>query len=218
MISIDSVYQLSYAISAKQQQGFPSSADFNKFANLANTDLFNFYNDEREKLLLKVNSGEQIFMPTTLNDFLAASTLTSTTGIFPMPTDYQYYLSLNSPSSQADCLKVDQSKLSNFLNSTVDNPTVAYPIFTENSDTFNVYPDIINSIIITYIKTPPAVLWAYTLNSSQRPVYDPINSINFIWTDTEIYRLTARILFYMGTSIREDELIKVAQEMTQGAS
>lgn len=218
MVLIDSVYELSYAIAAKQSQGFPSPADFNRFCNLANMDLFNFYNDEREKLLLKVNSGEQIFMPTTLNDFIAASTVTSNTGVFPMPTDYQYYLSLNSPSSQADCLKVDQSKLANYLNSTVDNPTIQFPIFTENSDTFNVYPNSINSIIITYIKTPPAVLWAYTVTADNQPIYDPNNSINFIWTDTEIYRLTARVLFYMGVSIRDTELMQEAAQMTNTAS
>jgi len=218
VISVDAVYQLSYAIAAKQSQAFPSPADFNRYANLANTDLFNFYNDEREKLLLKVNSGEQIVMPTTLNDFITTGTLSSSTGVFNMPGDYQYYLSLTSPSAQADCLKVDQSKLTNYLNSTVDNPTIDYPIFTENSDTFNIYPDSINSVIITYLKIPPAVLWAYTLNSSNRPVYDPNNSINFIWTDTEIYRITARILYYMGVSIRDTELEQMASQMTNTAS
>lgn len=212
------MYELAYAIAAKQQQGFPSPADFNRFSNLANTDLFNFYNDERDKLLLKVNSGEQIAMPTTLNDFLVTTTLSSSTGIFNMPGDYQYYLSLTSPSSQADCLKVDQSKLTNYLNSTVDNPTIDYPIFTENSDTFSVYPDVINSIIITYLQTPPAVLWAYTVTADNQPVYDPLNSVNFIWTDTEIYRLTARVLYYMSVSIRDGELEQQAAQMTLSAS
>lgn len=211
------VYRLSYAVAAKQQTAFPSPADFNLYAQLANVDLYNYYNDEREKLLLKVKSGEQIYIPNTLNDFVVTASVPVIGGNAGFPANYEYWLSLTSPSAQADILKVDYSKLGNYLNSTIDNPTYDFPIFVEYSDYFGIHPPDIPYIGLTYLQAPNTVIWAYDVVNG-RPVYNSLNSVNFLWSDTELYRITSRVLFYMGLSIRDDILERTAQEMIQTAS
>jgi len=215
-VSIDAVHTLVYSIAAKQIAAFPSPAEFNEYANLANIDLFNYYNDEREKLLVKVKQGEKIFVPPVLSTFVQYNVVLGQSGnVLTQPDDYLYDLQLTSASTTL-YTKVDYDKVANYLNSTIDAPTTDNPIYVELPDTFEIYPTLTNNHL-TYLGQPPAVLWNYSLVNG-RPVYNPTGTLDFGWQGTEIYRLSARILKYMSISIKDDELMQAAQQMEQGAS
>lgn len=218
MVSIDSVHQLTYFIAAKQLTAFPSPNEFNSYANLAAMDLYNYYNDERIKLLLKVKAGEELYVPPVLVDFVVSASLPPVMplGTFTLPDDYEYWLAVTTPSCQADAHKVDYDKLTTYLNSTVDNPTTEFPIFVEYPDTIQVYPNPAG-VNLTYLRVPRTVFWNYTVVDLV-PVYNPVGSVDFDFDETELLRLVSRILGYMGTSIRDTELAQYAQQMTQGAS
>lgn len=214
-ININSVKELCYDLAAKQQQAFPSPAEFNAYCNLAQNDLFNYYNDEREKMLLKVKAGQTLFMPSTLTAFIENKVaLSAPSGTVTAPSGYIYDQSLTTP-EDINIKKVDNERLPAYLNSTIDNPTADNPIYVELSNTFQVYPTI-SPVLLTYLRMPNPVLWAYTL--SPRPTYDPTNSIDFEWLPTEATRLISRILMYMGVSIRDNELVQIAEQMKITAS
>jgi len=217
VVGIDQVHQLSYYIAAKQSAAFPSPVEFNSYANLANIDLYNYYNDERDKMLFRVRNGETTYAPPILANFIVPGyNMIFNNGSASLPNDYIFDIALNSSPSGGVIKRVDLDKYADYTKSTIDAPTNNNPIYVELSDSLQVTPRLGNAYL-TYYREPKQVLWAYTLVNN-RPVYDPANSVQFEWDSTEIMRLTSRVLFYMGVSIRDGELEQAAQQMTQTAS
>lgn len=220
-VNVNDAYTLSYYIAAKQSAAFPSPNEWNSYAALAQIDLYNYYNDEREKMLVAVKSGESLYIPPVLANFVVYNHTPSYSGnVITQPNDYQYDLELiTSPSVgvQNYIKKVDYNKWTNYLNSTIDAPTINNPIFLELPDTFITAPPNLPNVSMTYLQQPIAPFWAYTLVNN-RPVYNAGASTDFTFDETEIYRLVSRILKYMGISIRDGELAQAAMEMIQGAS
>lgn len=219
-IPINQVYQLCYAIAAKQQSAFPSPDNFNLYANLSNIDLFNYYNDERDKMLLRVKSGESLFVPPIIADFVVNEVnLTLTGNSASLPPDYVYDLAFKTPVNGINkrIVKIDYDKLESCLNSSIDQPTATDPIYVELSDSFLLYPTITPPCYLTYYRYPLVVLWNYTIVNG-RPVYTSEGSIDYEWNGTELMRLTSRILKYMSVSIRDNELEQYVDQMVNTAS
>ena len=214
VVSIDQVHSLCYYIASKQLQAFPSPAEFNQYANLANIDLFNYYNDKRLEELIKVKQGESLYVPPVLATFVQYNVALSQSGnVLTQPNGYLYDLQMTSASVNL-FKKADYDKVANYLNSTIDTPTNTNPIFVELSDTFIAYPSTVSSCQLTYLSQPNTVVWNYSLVNG-RPVYNPIGSVDYQWDSTEVYRITARVLKYMGIAIRDGELAQAANEMIQ---
>ncbi len=220
-VNIDDAHSLAYFIAAKQQAAFPSPNEFNSYASLAQIDLYKYYNDEREKQWLKGKEGQSWVIPPVLSNFVVfGSPITMTANMIDMPDDYLYDLEMvSSPSvgNQVYIKKVDYSKITNYINSTIDPPTYINPIFSELPESFVAYPSGIPNISLTYLQAPTDPFWNYSLVNG-RPVYNPAGSVDFQFDSSEIYRLVSRILKYFGISIRDIELAQEAQQMVQGAS
>ncbi len=218
-ININLVKTLVYDLAAKQQLAYPSPQDFSNYANLAQNDLYNYYNDERAKLLLGVKAGETIMMPSTLTNFMQyQEVITVTTGKFSAPSGYVYDQSLTT-SANVPFKKTDSERLPNYLNSAIDLPTLQQPVYVELANNqFAVYPIAgITSVKLTYLRYPNTVVWGYDLVNN-RPVYSSAKSVDFEFPQTEILRLVSRILKYMGISMADEALEQAAQQMTVTAS
>ena len=172
-------------------------------------------------MLVSVKEGESLYIPPVLANFVVYNYSPAYSGnVITQPDDYQYDLEfITSPSVgvQNYIKKVDYNKWTNYLNSTIDAPTLSNPIFLELPDTFITAPANLPNVAMTYLQQPVAPFWAYTLVNN-RPVYNQAVSTDFQFDETEIYRLVSRILKYMGISIRDTELAQAAMEMVQGAS
>ncbi len=214
-ININSVKELVYAIAAKQQQAFPSPQNFNQYAQLANIDLYNYYQDERQKMLLKVKAGQTLYAPQVLTTFVAETLLSPSVQSPSLPADYVYDISMRT-NGFVNVKKVDYDKVNTYVDSTIDEPTQANPIYVEYASAITTYPTLNTPTYLTYYKYPITPVWGYTL--SPRPTYDPNTSTNFDWRETEFLRLSARILKYMSISIRDQELEQQAQQLNLTAS
>lgn len=219
VVGINDAHSLCYYIAAKQAAGFPSPDEWNAYANLANIDLYNYYQDEREKQLVRVKTGTFIYMPPILSSFVVSATqITLTSGIGALPDDYDTYITLSkSADGTGNITRVDLDRLPEYLKSTIDPPTTDNPIYAEVSENIQVYPNTLTTAYLTYYQTPATVKWNYTMVNG-RPQYTSSGSVDFQWDATELYRLVMRILQYMGISIRDGELLQYAEQMTQGAS
>lgn len=216
-VNVNYIKELVYDLAAKQSQAFPSPADFNNYAQLANIDLFNFYNDERDKMLLKVRTGDTLFMPSVLDDFLVRQQpLTASSGAVTLPTDNVYNLAVTT-TDDITIKKTDIERLSTYLNSTIDLPTATNPIYVQGGTIIQVYPTTVGFVKLSYLRQPATPVWAYTMVNN-RPVYNSSGSVNFEWQSTEVLRLASRVLAYMGISIKDDMLAKQAQQMVLTAS
>ncbi len=219
-IPVDYIHSLTYYIAAKQLTAFPSPNEWNNYAALANMDLYNYYQDEREKMLISVKSGEVLFVPQTLSTFVVNELpLSPSTQSPSVPLDYAYDIAMKTPINGVNSTikKVDYNKLESYLNSTIDEPTPTNPIYVELPTNFQVYPLINNPTYLTYYRYPKTPVWGYTVVNGV-PTYSVGSSTDFEWEETEVMRLTSRILKYMSVSIRDSELEQAAEQMTNTAS
>lgn len=220
MIPVNQLHSLTYYIAAKQLTAFPSPDEWNQYAVLANMDLYNYYQDEREKMLLSVKSGSEIYVPEVLSTYVVNEYLMSPCTQTPsIPLNLAYSIAYKTPvnSINSTIKKVDYNKLETYLNSTIDAPTASNPIYVELSDNFMVYPLITNPTFLSYYRYPVAPMWNYTVVNGA-PTYTSVGSVDFEWEQSEIWRLTTRILGYMGISIRDGELMQYSEQMKNEAS
>lgn len=227
-VPVDQVHKLSYYIAAKQLTAFPSPDEWNQYAQFGSIDLFNYYNDERDKMLLKVKSGQSLFVPEPLSNFVVLDYPMTSASIasYPpylspsIPNDYAYDIAVKFTygGSYKDVTKITYQKLQNCLQSTIDNPTNSYPVYTEYANNINIYPaSVPQPLVMSYFRYPATPYWNYTMVNGV-PTYNSSGSTDFEFDVSELLRLTTRILKYMGISIRDQELEQAAMEMIGGAS
>jgi hypothetical protein len=94
-------------------------------------------------------------------------------------------------------------------------PTTRFPIAKELSTTIEVRPKTLQRINLSYLKTPLAPKWAYTPDSSGRPVYDAANSVDLESPSSTHNEIAMMLLSYLGISIREPELQQYAEGLKQ---
>lgn len=225
-ININEVYNDIHSIAAKAQHGAPSPDDFNRYANLANIDLYNYYVTpikeyyQLGKAIGKRSPGmnktiDQALRPFfTLNEPKPVSN-TGFAGVATLPVNVEYVDEVTkvyiigasaAPSSQQVSVKwVPFNKVADYNDSTIDTPTSKYPIYTDAPSAIWVWPTDTPSVFLSYLKTPLTVVWGYTLVAG-RPVYNPFTSQDFEWDILQKRDLVSRICKYLGLSIRDQDL------------
>jgi hypothetical protein len=101
------------------------------------------------------------------------------------------------------------------LNSQIDYPTREVPIAINYNGYFQIYPDTVQKIRLTYIKTPTDPIWAYTTTNSS-PVYDSLNSVQFTLPEPTHLRICWKVLGYFGISLRDADLVQNTEIKTKG--
>ena len=174
MISINEIYETVQNLAQKAQHGAITVTEFNKYANMASIDLFNeklgsprdYY--KLQKAISKTSSSMNKEIDQSLRPFLKRDvpiTITSNKGTIPTDNEYVDVITYNTKSVKW----VPNNKISSYLNSTIDVPTVLYPIYTDLETQIEVYPSMIATVLMTYYGTPKTVKWNYTIVSG-RPV------------------------------------------------
>ena len=100
---------------------------------------------------------------------------------------------------------VKDNKLGMRLKSSIEEPSLKYPICVFYNNYMQFYPKTLGSVIFTYLKEPLVPVWGYTMVNDQ-PVYDPETSVQFEYPDIFHLELCRIILNYMGINLRDNEL------------
>lgn len=212
MILNNEVYENVQSLAQKAKHGSIRVADYNRYANLASMDLFNErIGSVRDlyklgKAMDKTTPGMNKEVDQAIRPFLVAGlSIPVTANKATLPSDCEC---IDSVMFGNKAIKwVPYNKISSYLNSTIDIPTVDYPIFTELSTELLVYPSAMSPVLLTYYRTPATVVWNYTLVDN-RPVYNATGTVNFEFFPTEKLQLIMRILNYIGITIRDSELLQ----------
>lgn len=104
------------------------------------------------------------------------------------------------------------SEIGSVLSSNINNPTTRFPVCAFYDTYIQFYPKTLQKVIFTYLRTPTIPVWAYTLDSNGRPVYDASNSVDIESPDVTQNRIAVKVLSYLGVSIREPQLIQYAEQ------
>lgn len=105
---------------------------------------------------------------------------------------------------QQEVTEFQDDHLANKLSSSYDAPNEEFPIYLRYSTYLQFYPITLGNAILTYLKQPPTSKWAYTLVSN-RPVYDAVNSVQPIWSLTDINKIIYLVMQDCGINVRDQE-------------
>lgn len=90
------------------------------------------------------------------------------TGKYTFPADMLHEDSVTAlfGGVQQEVTQFEGSRLANKLSSSVDAPTLEFPIYVRYSTYLQFYPITLGSAILTYLKRPTPSFWAYTINGT----------------------------------------------------
>lgn len=230
--SVNTVYQLVMRRAAKEEQGFISPEDFNRFARNAQQKEFQRILSEYRKFLankqryLTYWKGNYDSLESILDDLLPlrrnSVTLSSSGGnnVFQYPDDYAYFIDVEY--NGLNVTLVDIADKAFYVNSYDSAPTAAKPVGIRDYNSITLLPNTITAnVALSYFKIPQGTTtagapstsqptWAYTTVAS-KSVYDATNSIDFELPKHLEYRLATQILQDVGIEIRDGELFQMVQ-------
>lgn len=94
-----------------------------------------------------------------------------------------------------------------YLQSSLRKPSKEYPICTFiGNDIIQFYPQDIANAYLVYLRYPTPPVWAYTLDPTGYPLYDPANSVDIDLPQICVDELAVTFLNRIGISIREPGL------------
>jgi hypothetical protein len=243
MASVNEVYSILKDLTNKDARGMVTPSQFNSFAGIAQTRIFNgLFNDLKKYNRLGIvstNDGgrDKARMKQIQEDlayFSKTATVSGSGGVFQKPSDLSRIISLNTfgdwvldgTTSERIQIVYEEEKIDMILNSTLSVPTEQNPVALVSSDII-VFPTSIRKVKLRYYKQPEGISsldgsktsalprFSYTVSSNGVEVFDVTNSIDFELPDHYVPELVLEIAKMIGVSIRENDVFTYAAQEQQ---
>jgi hypothetical protein len=223
MIDINELYRFVQFTSNKEQSGYVKPSEFNLAVDRAQMQLFmERYGNPAEyqpgrpvpriayqqtqkisddlrpfikKIYQPLNNGK--FLWSDVEDYMHLSSLRA-----------RYYkvnnITGDSELRHSGVKIIDDSELSNYLDSSIVHPTPEYPIAAIYNGYVQVYPSSLDGIDLTYLSRPQRAEWAFTVNNTTgMPDYDEPSSTNLNWSDELFNEIAVRVLNFIGVNLKD---------------
>ena len=225
--SVDDINQWVYITLNKLQSGEFSATYFNEALKFVNAELFRYEAGAPE--------GYQPGKPETAVGWQVSNTISddlrpfittvqiakAPTGLFPYPANYAAFSSLwydyilnptvcgGQPYVSTRYIEpVSDDELRVRLPSTIKQPDNRYPVAAWMGTGFQVYPQNINSVELTYLRFPNTPVWGFTQTANGQNQYNPSTSVQPEWPDIMIPNFAARVAKWAGINIREEQFVQ----------
>ena len=230
--SVQTVYNTLQDLANKDQQGFVTPTEFNRFAQIAQLNIFNGLFDELKDAKRLSRAG---FNPTRdksstqrieedLSIFSTKATLAKTNGVFDMTADTNVKamariisistagsILLNQSTKKPIEICYDEEKIERILISNLSAPTEDFPVALV-SDDIHVFPTSINKIEVRYYKYPAGRNANDGTRSDSPPsITDPIDfELPEHYTSDLVYEIGKMV----GLNLRDSDIVTyTGQEM-----
>ena len=209
------------AILSKDNNGYLTPEQFNLYADLSQTEIFEQYQYDYSYAINKMNAHMHTSglgdvparIAETMNKFRENTALAfdGPTVSFTIPTDCFLIDTITASSEVVD--GVDQGDLNRLASSLDTAPTVDYPVYVKVGGVLKVYPQSIVSADISYIRYPKKPKWTYVSLIEGEPLFDQGNADyqDFELPNSEKTNLTVKILQYAGVQISSEEVARAAK-------
>lgn len=230
-LNINDIYNFVYTLGNKSQSGEWSDSDFNTAAAFVSLDIFRKETGVPEDYQFGAPFPRVAWqMTSTISDDLRllvkTETINKTSGYFAYPADYGVFSKIryrwivngnNGTPTYADrwIEMVTDNEYDLRVDSSIKPPTPFYPICRYGGSGFEVAPDTISKIELTYLKVPTTPFRNFTQLGNDQTEYNPIGSVQFDYPETLYPNIAARIALYLGINIREEELVAYMQQRKQ---
>jgi hypothetical protein len=218
-MNVNEMYLLMREIISKNlQQGYFDPKQFNTFINQSQISfvaylLGEFQQYQYQRPVARVEFGQNSIVRQRLTPIIYGYNLSvDSTGFSKYPSDFQQVDAMNSIYGWNRIKYVQQNYLSSYYNSKI-NPIATNPIYMIEELGFRFYPTTLGNAKLNYVRTPPTIVWAYTLDGNGRPVYDPINSVDCVFYETDQLDIISRALAMVGVSLDSNGISQFAQQI-----
>lgn len=228
MISVDLIYRYVFEIIQKNLgTGYLDPAQFNAYANMATTELFNKYSDTYQqkqritdklrpfikKATLPIDVNGHMFYPDDYVTQVAVRAFDSDSvdAAFAECEDETDTINYNEI-SQIKVKVIDNNKVGDRLSSSYLKPDKYQPIAVWYDDYVQWYPSNLGNGVLEYLREPIEVVWGFT-TPALLEVYDSTTSVNFEFNWIMKNELIIKICSYFGVGVREEDLVKYSQLM-----
>lgn len=229
---IGAVYEALKDLSNKDQQGFVSVAEFNRFANIAQLNIFNGLFDELKDAKRLSRAGFNPMRDKSrikrieedLAYFSVHKTINKSSGVFAKPDDLSRIIGLttygsiilNQSSRKPIEMCYDEEKIERILISNLSAPTEDFPVALV-SDDIHVFPTTVNKIQIRYYKYPASRDAATGARDENTPSYSDASGgtiRNFELPEHYTSDLVYEIGKMIGLNLRDKDIVNyTGQEM-----
>jgi len=220
----DFVYRLVlYAAAKNLQDGYVSPEDFNDVlmptAQSSYTDYlkgeYQRYQIQRPISVVEFGQNQMIRQSISPLIYEAILTPNSTTGIALFPYAYEFTDAMWGQYGFYNIRFVQQDRLSSYYRSSID-PIATNPVYLIKHEGFQFYPENIGNTRVSYVRTPPPIIWGYTLDANGLPIYNPSTSRDPVWGITDILQIVVRALALIGCNLQLGVLSQYAEAIKQG--
>jgi hypothetical protein len=229
MQNINDVYLLVNFLADKYQSRQISDAEFNTTIDASNLDLWKLKVGLPEEYKVNLPFSSQAWQVSNkisddMRYFITQVDIPKDTqGIFEYPTDYgafssmRYQRILNQDCDVPDVKTrtvelVTDAELSERLDNTIIPPDYDYPVGAWYGTGWKVYPTIIQSVNLTYLRLPRTPYRGYTLDpQTDLTTYDPLTSVQLDYPKTLWIDFSYIVLKKLSINIREEVLYQMAE-------
>ncbi len=217
-MTVDDVYRIMrYAVAKNREQGYLSPQDFNDTINQAQRQFLDYLLGEYQKYQIRrpiavVEFGQNERIRTSLAPLIYGAILNPTSGIAPFPSDFEYPDAMWGLYGSYNIRFIQQDRQDSYIHSEID-PIAENPVYLIQHEGFHFYPETLVAARMSYVRTPPSMVWAFTLDSNGRANYDPFNSMQPIWGETDIYQIIVRALALVGVNLQFNTVIQYANDI-----
>jgi len=232
--SVVTVYETLRDLANKDQQGFVTETEFNRFASIAQLNIFNGLFDELKDAKRLTRAGFNPMRDKSrikrieedLSIFSTKATVTKSNGVFDMTSDDTIKpvariisistagsILLNQSTKKPIEICYDEEKIERILISNLSAPTEEFPVALVSND-IHVFPTSINKIEVRYYKFPEGRNVDGTRSDSPPTYTTSGTSIDFELPEHYTSDLVYEIGKMVGLNLRDNDIVNyTGQEM-----
>lgn len=220
MTTVDQVYKLMlYSVAKNLQDGYLSPDDFNLLMPQAEKSYLDYLLGQYQKYqpgrpVPPVAFAQTERVRNSLIPLIYGTVLNiDSQGIAPYPSDYEYTDAMWSVYGFQRVRFVQQDKLWSMYNSVID-PIETNPVYELKQEGFQFYPVNLSQARMSYVRTPPYMVWRYYLEpDTGLPTYDPVNSVQPAWGDSDILNVVVRALAIVGVNLQFNTVLQYSNDI-----
>jgi hypothetical protein len=213
-VDINSVYQKVLVLANKEQRGYITPQEFNLLANKAQLELYeNYFHGikmSEVKPKNQMNYADHVEMiEAKLHPFHVDTTVSASLGSLTLPTDIYKLIDITRGGKKVT--QVNKSEIAYTENHPLTKASTSRSVFVrEDSGIITIYPTtslVGEDFEVSYYKKPADPNWTYVvLNDKALYNANASDLQSFELHASEEENLVARILIYIGISIKQPEL------------
>lgn len=220
-INVNTVYRTVLSLLNREQRGFLTPDQYNRYARMAQLDLLEKAFLDYNRYLTRKETG-------TINDeyanlaklakekidvFSTSTTLNFTDGLASTPANLYKCLMISTGSRAIEVEEIQKSDLPHITSSKLTAPSTSYPIYYKQGANIYILPSAVSSATIDYIYKPIDPNWAFTTGGTYGDMqFSSTSSIDFSLHDSEEVNLITKILLLAGVTIKDPNVVQVAKQ------